>query len=258
MNFSEQYSLACLEIWGGNRQVAREVTLPGLQAWVYSEPLRGSTGGGDVYYLSACSQGQLARIGLADVSGHGEKVSRAAARLRALMEKHINTFDQSEFAHELNEAFGEQSPGGRFATVILLGVYGKTGELIFTNGGHPPPLWYRARLRKWELLDEPTPQAATDASDLPLGVIPGTHYRQISIRLTARDQVVLYTDALSEAHSPAGKVLEPEGLLELIRNVPVDSPEATGRAVIAAVRTYRGGAAPKDDETLLALQRPAA
>lgn len=42
--------LQCLEVWGGNRFVSTAVTLPGLDAWVYSMPADGeaSVGGGDV------------------------------------------------------------------------------------------------------------------------------------------------------------------------------------------------------------------
>ena len=59
------HKLACMEIWGGNRDVSRPVELPGLAGWVYSAPLRPATSGGDVHYLSVCDQDVLSRIAVA-------------------------------------------------------------------------------------------------------------------------------------------------------------------------------------------------
>ena len=66
------YRLACLELRGGNHLAEYSIELPGLAGWVSCHPLRPSPRGGDVYYLSACSNGVIARVVLADVSGHGK------------------------------------------------------------------------------------------------------------------------------------------------------------------------------------------
>ena len=257
MRKQETHSLACMEVWGGNRAVVQDVTLPGLAGWIYSQPLAGSAGG-DVYYLSLCGAGQLTRVSVADVSGHGAAVSRAAEHLRELMRKHINTFDQSELVRELNWAFEQEAPRGKFATVLLLGVSRGTGELVFTNGGHPSPLWHRAARRMWTLLEEAAPDTGTAIADLPLGLIPGTHYHQFVARLDPGDLVLIYTDALSEARNPAGEMLQPQGLLRLAQQLPVDSPAAAGQGLLKAVEQFRAGRPISDDQTVVALQRLAA
>src|SRR5216684_9277213 len=73
--------LACLELRGGNHLAEYSTELPGLTGWVSCHPLRPSPRGGDLYYLSACSKGVIARVALADVAGHGEVVNSAAVRL---------------------------------------------------------------------------------------------------------------------------------------------------------------------------------
>ena len=255
MSESEAHGLACMEIWGGNGRVAQALDLPGLAGWVYSEPYAGSETGGDVYYLSACSRGQVARVCIADVAGHGASASRMAEALRDLMRKHVNAWDQSEFARELNQAFQVAVEPGHFATAALFGLYCVTGELVATNGGHMPPLWYRAARKEWELLGDPTQQTYTPEFDLPLGLIDGTSYVQTSVRLLPGDLLALYTDALTEATNPAGEMLEIPGLLKLAASVPVDSPAAAGQALLAAVERYRGGRPSDDDQTLVMLQR---
>ena len=81
--------LACLELRGGNDLATYSAELPGLAAWVWCKPLRPSQRGGDIYYLSACSHGRIARVVIADVSGHGEVVSAAAPRLMQAAVKFI-------------------------------------------------------------------------------------------------------------------------------------------------------------------------
>jgi len=76
------YRLACLELRGGNRGAVYPAELPGLNAWISCRPLHPATRGGDLYYLSVCSQGSISRITIADVAGHGEDVSTLAECLR--------------------------------------------------------------------------------------------------------------------------------------------------------------------------------
>ena len=252
------HQLACTEVWGGNRKVVRSVELPGLAGWVYSTPLEPATGGGDVHYLSACDHGSVSRVALADVSGHGQAVSSLAEKLRRLMQRYINTWDQSSFMGQLNQAFRRGLTGVEYATVVVLGFYRETGQLVFTNAGHLAPLWYHATEKKWDWLEEDTPHAETAVEGLPLGLIPGTGYHQTVVRLAPADLLVLYTDGLSEAKDEAEQELGRERLLELARSVPVDSPTAAGQTLLAAVRRFRNNAPAHDDETVVVLQRLAA
>ena len=74
----EVYRLACLELRGGNRTAVFQAELPGLNAWVACRPLPPAGSGGDLYYLSVCSRGSVSRVTLADIAGHGERVSALA------------------------------------------------------------------------------------------------------------------------------------------------------------------------------------
>src|ERR1700683_2413220 len=99
------YRLACLELRGGNHLAAYPAELPGLVAWVSCRPLHPSPRGGDLYYLSACSQGVVARVALADVAGHGEAVSSAAVRLHDALRQYVDNWDQSALIQQLNDTF---------------------------------------------------------------------------------------------------------------------------------------------------------
>ncbi|MGH9805084.1 MAG: PP2C family protein-serine/threonine phosphatase [Candidatus Acidiferrales bacterium] len=255
MSEAASHQLACLEVWGGNRPLSEEIRLPGLSGWLHSRPYAGSAAGGDVYYVSLCSRGELARVGVADVAGHGDVVSRLATRLRELMQKHVNAWDQSQFVRDLNESFGKEVTGGKFATAVLVGLHAPSGQLVLTNGGHPPPLWFHNQTRRWELLSSACATCTDPLLDLPLGIIPGTDYHQSLVQLEPGDLLILYSDGLPEAKDRSGNLLTEPGLLKLAAELPTDSPAAAGRALLAAVAAYRSGLTPQDDETVVTLQR---
>jgi sigma-B regulation protein RsbU (phosphoserine phosphatase) len=254
-NAGEVHRLACQEVRGGNRQAAYAAELPGLTGWVSCQPLQPAPRGGDLYYMSSCSQGVMARVVLADVAGHGRTVSVAAGRLRKALRAHVESWDQSILIRELNDTFLKGAKGSRFATAFVASFYSNSGELLFTNAGHVPPLWYRAAAKEWSLLFESTP-LSRDVLDLPLGLIAGTSYSQTAIRLEPGDLLLLYTDGVSEAYDESGTQLGLERLLSIARNLPSESAIAAGKGLLAAVSRFRGTAPAADDETVLALQRP--
>ena len=248
--------VACQEVRGGNQLAVYSAELPGLAGWGSCRPLQPSPRGGDVYYMSACSKGVMARVVLADVAGHGDAVNVAAGRLRDALRQHVERWDQSTLIRHLNDTFLNGAESTRFATAFVASYYSGSGELLFTNAGHVPPLWYRAAAREWSLLLESTP-LSKEILDLPLGLIAGTSYSQTAIQLEPGDLLLLYTDGVSEAYDESGTQLGLERLLSLARNLPTESAAAAGQGLLSAVARFRGTALTADDETILALQRRA-
>jgi hypothetical protein len=58
---SGDHRMRCMEIWGGSSAADRDVSTPGLDAWVYSKPYEGAADGGDVHYVSLCGGGIVTR-----------------------------------------------------------------------------------------------------------------------------------------------------------------------------------------------------
>jgi serine phosphatase RsbU (regulator of sigma subunit) len=248
------HRLACLELRGGNHLAKYSAELPGLAGWVSCRPLRPSPRGGDLYYLSACSQGVIARVVIADVAGHGERVSSAAVRLHDALRQHMDNWDQSALIQQLNDGFLKDARKTQFATAFLASFYSDSGELLFTNAGHVPPLWYRTATKEWSLLYDSMP-LTKEIVDLPLGLIAGTSYRQTAVQLERDDLLLLYTDGISESYDESGAQLGLERLLSIARTLPTESAVAAGKELLAAVARFRGTVPPADDETVVALQR---
>jgi len=239
------------------------VEVPGFIGWVHSRPLQPATAGGDVYYLAVCSKGLLSRVVLADVAGHGQAVSATATTLRDLLRKHMNALDQSVLMREMNEAFrsNDDAKNVQYATAAVFGYFCKTGELVFTNAGHPEALWYHAAEKTWDWLHDETPYRQAAMEGVPLGLIPGTDYVQSAVRLGQGDLLVLYTDGISESTNETDNELGYDGLLHLAGQLPslaTDSPGAAGQALMTAVSAFRGTSPSLDDQSLVVLQQTSA
>lgn len=248
------HAVTCMEIWGGNTALDNAVSTPGIDAWVVSQPYKGHAAGGDIHYVSMCASGRLARFVVADVSGHGDEVSRTAKVLRDLMRRNMNTLDQTKFARALNDAFQMGgSADGRFATALLASYFSPTDQLVVCNAGHPRPMWYRADKGTWTALHHEAEGSLTEAADLPLGIIEPTSYHQFSVPLAKGDLVLVMTDGLLESRNEAGEMLGEAGLLAMLRELDPTAPERLAGALVERVERYRGGAPADDDLTLVLL-----
>ena len=253
VTLSQPHELACMEIWGGSQKTAVRVELPGLAGWVYCRPFEEASGGGDLHYLSVCDQGVLSRVAIADVAGHGQAVNPLAGELHNLMREYINTWDQSNFMRSLNQHFRQGIRESEYATAAVLGYHQPKGCLVFTNAGHPPPLWYHAAENSWGWLEDTAGEDPAEISGLPIGLIPGTDYPQARVTLGRGDLLVLYTDGITEAENGVGEQLGRERLLDWLRGTPRGEPEAVGEALLDQLARFRNDN-PSDDETLIVLQ----
>lgn len=252
---SQATTMQCMEVWGGNQLVDTSVTMPGLNAWLYSKPYGQSDGGGDVHYVSSCATGRVARLLVADVSGHGARACNVAGTLRTLMRKYVNFIDQGEFVRSMNRQFVTLSAADCFATAIVTTFFAPTNSLYLCNAGHPPPLLYRAAQRRWEVLelaiDDQRPEDAEPAN-IPLGVEDVAEYEQFEVTLDLGDLVLCYTDSLIEARSaPDGDLLGTDGLLETVRTLDASRPASLTPALLNAVAAKAPGNLDADDVTVL-------
>ncbi|WP_298990829.1 PP2C family protein-serine/threonine phosphatase [uncultured Pseudokineococcus sp.] len=218
---------------------------------------------GDVYdVLPRPGGGWYAFIG--DVSGRGPRAAATTGVLRWALR---------------GAAAGERRPGpllrevggvvrdamdGRFATLALLalpaadggvdgGVAGEEApgdEVVVALAGHPRPV----------LLPAEGPPRLVGRHGSLLGLLPEVVVHEERVALRHGDQLVLYTDGVTEAMDGSRRMLGEEGLLAALDALPPAArrgPGTAGRtadAVLAAVERHTGGSG-SDDLTLLVLAR---
>jgi phosphoserine phosphatase RsbU/P len=255
----DRHRLRAFEIWGGNDRTCDRLSVPGFDMQVFCRPYQGREGG-DLRFVSTCAMGNIVRFTLADIAGHGTSVSSTALHLRDMIRKHINKPNPTKFARALNHEFARLQRDGIFATAVICTYFAPTDHLIVCNAGHPRPLLYRSRDKRWRLLDQNSPGnlAQDDAKEagvgnLPLGIITETNYPQYAIRLDPGDIIITYTDALIKATDAEDRPLGEDGLLKLADQLDPSRPEGIDTALAELVDRHRAGKAPDDDISVLAL-----
>ena len=247
--------LLCAETWAGSERTGTLVEMPGLVAWVHAVPAGPGDSGGDVHYVSVCPSCIVSRIALADVSGHGQAVVALGEKLRELMQRYLVALEQVGLMRDLNKAVQDELDDVHYATMVAVGWHGRRGLLVMTNAGHPPPLWYRAARDQWSWLETQRPSARGRPAGVPLGLLANIDYDRTVIKPQPGDLVVLYSDGVSEASNPAGVELGRDGLMNIARETDLSSVEGFGAQLTFALRAFRGGEEPLDDETIIVLKR---
>jgi len=241
--------LVCWKIWGGNGQTETPVSIPGLRGALYSRPCGGGRGG-DLYYLSACGSGALARVCVADVTGHGESVATFSGWLEEVFSRHIHRASPAAILEEVNRRATSRGLDV-MSTAVCLSYNSLNGRLAFCNAGHPPVRICRAGQDGWVPLAF---EAEGGLSNMPLAVHDATRYTIGRTQLQPGDRLLIHTDGVTEVHDAAGRQLG-ETLWEA-------GHAPAGRAGLAeviaafreAVTVHAGGKAEEDDVTLLVLE----
>jgi phosphoserine phosphatase RsbU/P len=252
---SVPHRLQCAETWASNQGTSSTADLPGLRVWVHSTPFGPGDAGGDVHYVSVCPSCIVSRIALADVSGHGRAVESLGAKLQELMQTYLTELEQASLMRDLNEAVIEKLDGVHYATMVAVGFHGRRGLLVMTNAGHPPAFWYRTNRDEWSWFESPRAGDEVGVRGTPLGLLPNVSYDRMIVKPDPGDLIVLYSDGVSEATNPAGNELGRDDLMTMARALKPTSAETFGTELVEAVREFRGGRAPEDDETIIVLQR---
>ncbi len=200
--------------------------------------------GGDYYDFFALPEGRWGIL-MADVSGHGTP----AAVLMAITHTIAHTYPAApcpagQLLTRLNRQLSEiyTARSSNFVTAFY-GIYDPaTRGLTYACAGHSPPRLKRCSNDNLIVLNQ--------ASGMPLGIVPEEEYREASITLMPGDQIVLYTDGITETFDQAGEMFGTEGLDRVLMDCE-RTPQQMVEAILKAVDEFGGGRAPADDRTVL-------
>jgi sigma-B regulation protein RsbU (phosphoserine phosphatase) len=246
---NKPYRIPCSSIWGGIEPASIDVCTQGVTASLYSTASGGQRGG-DMYYMSVCSNDLLTRMVVADVRGHGEQVSEISAWLYQCLQDRMNSLDGAGVLSDLNRIVHERGFAA-ITTAAVVSYYISNSKLCYSYAGHPPVLARRTGGRWLPLVLE----AQSGKANLPLGVLPLVHYDQAQVRLEARDRFLLYTDGLSEATDVESDEEFGERELPALLDAKADLELASVRdALIERATAFSGGPLLSDDCTLIVVE----
>ena len=200
--------------------------------------------GGDYYDFFPIPDGRWG-IMIADVSGHGTPAAVMMAITHSIAHAYPRLPDPpGRMLEYLNDRLCDAYTADNEAFVTaFFGVYDPSRRaLTYACAGHNPP-----RLKRCE---DGSIASLDGVSGLPLGLFAGQHYDEATVVLIPGDQVVFYTDGITEATDHAGRMFGLERLDEVLENCHL-SADSLIREVLDALDKFSEGIAPADDQTIL-------
>ena len=222
------------------------IDLPRIQtAWQF-EPCR--LVGGDIFQIYAHRPEEV-RVYVLDVCGHGVSAALVAVSVSQFLHSLHNRmrltgrmFPPRAVIDRLEEAF----PLDRFNcffTIVYATLNVHTGQLVYANAGHEPPLILRADGRLETLEHHGTVIGA--GFDSTSG--------QDERRLVSGDRLILYTDGLLDNFGPNGEREGRRLFHETLRELSAQPLDRLLADILGRANKLRGPKPPADDMSLLAI-----
>ncbi len=205
--------------------------------------------GGDFFHVDALSSVE-AGVFVCDVMGHGIRAALVTAIVRGLLEKHrAVAWDPGELLAAINGSLAavfRQTDQLMFASAFYFLINMETGEMKWSNAGHPLPVLVSGAASRACLM----PVRGTTHGP-GLGLFPHSVYKTYSQQVAADDLIVLYTDGLTEAVNHAGEQFGVSRLLQVIQEHADMPVETLFENILAHTEAFTGSETFEDDICLV-------
>lgn len=191
------------------------------------------------------------RVGffLLDVCGHGVAPSLLSFAVAHALGEMFGDADGDVAPHELlqnlNRRFHDNSGNGRFFTIALGIMDLRDGRTRICQAAHPPPLIIRH-----EGVIEAVP-----GGGVPVGVFASAQYESCEIVLQPGDQLLLFSDGLTECENAKVEQFGDERLHDVLRASQGLSPEHVLDLIYETVTDWCGDESLEDDLSVMILAR---
>ncbi len=215
--------------------------IPALDVAAHYQPA--AQAGGDYYDYFNQADGTWALF-IGDVSGHGSPAAVEMAITRTLA--HVRAerpFAPSEMLGFLNDRLaGRVLVNPAFVTALCATYDPRRRTIRYSSAGHHP-----ARLKR---CSDGSLFSLDGTGSPPLGVLERTAFRDKEQELVAGDQLIFYTDGITEAMNPKGDMFGLDRLDGVLENCGIDA-QAIIRSVLDELEAFRSGRDLADDVTML-------
>ena len=212
---------------------------------IAGKTLASRTVGGDYFDYLTFPDGRVGMI-VGDVAGKGMPASLLESSLQARVQVVFADGDNlAEKINRVNKATAASCPDNRFITFFMTVANPVTGELVFCNAGHNPPLLVRAAGDFTEL----------KGGGVMLGILPAYKYQEFREHMSPGDVLVLYTDGVTEASNAAGDEFGEEKLCALVTSLRDRPAGEIVDAIHNAVFEFAQGVPQGDDITVVVARK---
>lgn len=223
--------------------------LPDYAGWQFSAIYRAAEQvGGDFYdFFVLPDADEMLGIVVADVAGKGIPAALFMALSRTIIRSvTLSGRTPSAALYRANELMLKDSQSELFLTAFYAKLDIATGELIFSNAGHNPPLWYRSELDEFQPLS---------LKGIVLGILDDILLQESTVNIARDNFVAFYTDGVTEAMNEHGEEFGTERFEEALRARAHHSSDEILRSVVGAVNQWTVNTPMSDDFTLVIIKR---
>jgi serine phosphatase RsbU (regulator of sigma subunit) len=195
-------------------QLARQIQqtfipqfLPTHEAWQFAARWRTARQvGGDFYDVIELPNHKLGLF-IADVADKGMPAALFMALTRTLVRAAVNEqHSPVDVLRRVNDQLLPDTRQGMFVTAVYGVLDTESGDFTFVNAGHNPPFWVKGNGGVEKLT----------RTAIALGVVEQPRMQERTISLAPGDMLLLYTDGLTEAFSPADELFGETRLMDAL------------------------------------------
>lgn len=202
--------------------------------------------GGDFYDIFKLGSDRLGMV-IADVSDKGLPAALYMTVTRTMIRAFVRDIDSpARVLERVNQLLAADSQDGMFVTAVYAVLNLAQGTLTYANAGHNLPLLIHSGTREVEALPK---------GGMALGVVSRSKLTDHTLEVCPGDQLVFYTDGVSECFSPAGEIFGERHLVNALTSAPADSAQGVITHLNCVLDDFRGDAPLADDLTLMVVQR---
>ena len=199
--------------------------------------------GGDFYDFYLLDENHLV-VTVADVSDKGVPAALFMAISKIVLKENLQFFRDVKYLDKVfevaNDTLLDSDKEGMFVTVFTGVLDTATGEFVYVNAGHNPPIIKQAGNGKY------FPKALNPV----MCAVEGMKFKMERVMLKPGDLILLYTDGVTEARNEKKEFYGDNRLLKVAECLG-SSANADIEKIYSEVKNFSGTATQADDITIL-------
>lgn len=198
-------------------------------------------------FFSILDAGETMLVAIGDIAGKGLKAGMWFTHLLGLARMYAESVaDPGDALAAINRQMCRVNSPPPLTSLYLAQLHWMTGEVVYSNAGHPAALRFRA---------DGTLECLATGGPL-LGAVPGAKFESGATRLMPGDTLLAFTDGLLECCNQSMEEFGEQRVVNAVRDTRVGA--SAGEllfSVVGAAQDFAGSQQRADDCTLVALCR---
>ncbi|MGO4514805.1 GAF domain-containing protein [Terriglobus sp. 2YAB30_2] len=198
--------------------------------------------GGDMYDFLDYGSGRTLIV-MGDVSGKAAPAALYAALVSGILRSlGAQQLSPGHLLATLNDQLQERKLDAQYVT-MLIGLWDDNEQtLSIANAGSVQPFFVTGGEVR-----------TIQAEGFPLGLFPHAVYEELTLSTQPGDQIVFFSDGITDAENSSHEMFGNERLVEVLRKLKNPTAQVTGEAILKGVGHFQSQTEHFDDETVVVL-----